>query len=140
MTLTNLTIAAIQDNFGIDVPEIRNRMKRSIEVTIGFSKKKYRRITNVIAVGCDEGEVRIGYFEKKTGDFRIFKGYLFFYQPEYMVIDGKTFKTDSADKVRIALNYLMVVLSLEAYRLYLGERLRKYTGNETRNLLQDRRR
>ena len=113
MTLTNLTIAAIQHNFGIDVPEIRNRMKRPIEVIIGISKKKYRRITNVIAAGRDEGEVLIGYFEKKTGDFRIFKDYMFFCQPEYMVIDGKTFKTDSADKVRIALNYLMVVLSLE---------------------------
>lgn len=113
MTLTNQTIATIQHNFGIDVPEIRNRMKRPINVTIGISKKKFRMITNVIAVDRDEGEVRIGYFEKKTGDFRIFKGYLFFYQPEYMVIDGKTFKTDSADKVRIAINYLTVVLSLE---------------------------
>ena len=113
MTLTNQTIATIQHNFGIDEHEIRNRMKRPIEVTIGISKKKFRRLTNVIAIERDEGEVQIGYFEKKTGDFRIFKGYLFFYQPEYMVIDGKSFKTDSADKVRIAVNYLTVVLSLE---------------------------
>lgn len=113
MTLTNQTIATIQHNFGIDEPEIRNRMKRSIEMTIGISKKKFRRFTNVIAVKRDEGEVQIGYFEKKTGDFRIYKGYMFFYQPEYMVIDGKSFKTDSADKVRIAINYLTVVLSLE---------------------------
>jgi hypothetical protein len=31
-----------------------------------------------------------------------------------MVIAGKSFKTDSADKVRIAINYLDVVLSLES--------------------------
>ena len=105
-------IAQIQHVFGLDEPIINNRLKHPVKITIGKSKRKYQVFNNVIAIHRDEGELKIGYFNK-TGNFRIYSCYPYFYQPEYMVIAGKSFKTDSADKVRIAINYLDIVLSLE---------------------------
>jgi hypothetical protein len=105
-------IAQIQHVFGLDELIINNRLKHPVEITIGKSRRKYQVFKDVIAMHRDEGELKIGYFGK-AGNFRIYSCYPYFYQPEYMVIAGKSFKTDSADKVRIALNYLEVILSLE---------------------------
>ena len=117
MTKINLTkfyMEQIKTVFGLTEEEINNRVKHPISVTIGKTKRKYQIFNNVIAAIRDEGELKIGYFGNKTDDFRIYKCYPFYYQPEFMVIAGKSFKTDSADKVRIAINYLDVVLSLES--------------------------
>lgn len=116
MTKINLTkfyMDQIKVVFGLTEDEINNRVKHPISITIGKSKRKYQTLDNVIASKRDEGELRIGYFNK-NGDFRMYCSYPFIYQPEFMVIAGKSFKTDSADKVRIAINYLDVVLSLES--------------------------
>lgn len=116
MTKINLTkfyMEQIKTVFGLTEDEINNRVKHPISITIGKSERKYQTLNNVIASKRDEGELRIGYFNK-NGDFRMYCSYPFLYQPEFMVIAGKSFKTDSADKVRIAINYLDVVLSLES--------------------------
>lgn len=116
MTKINLTkfyMDQIKVVFGLTEDEINNRVKHPISVTFGKSKMKYQIFNNVVASKRDEGELRIGYFNK-NGDFRMYCSYPFVYQPEFMVIAGKSFKTDSADKVRIAINYLDVVLSLES--------------------------
>ena len=116
MTKINLTkfyMDQIKVVFGLTEDEINNRVKHPISITIGKSKRKYEILNNVIATKRDEGELRIGYFNKND-DFRMYCSYPFVYQPEFMVIAGKSFKTDSADKVRIAINYLDVVLSLES--------------------------
>lgn len=116
MTKINLTkfyMEQIKTVFGLTEDEINNRVKHPISVTIGKTRRKYQIFDNVIASKRDEGELRIGYFNK-NGDFRMYCSYPFVYQPEFMVIAGKSFKTSSADKVRIAINYLDVVLSLES--------------------------
>lgn len=116
MTKINLTkfyMEQIKTVFGLTENEIYNRVKHPISVTIGKTKRKYQIFNNVIAAIRDEGELRIGYFNK-NGDFRMYSSYPFVYQPEFMVIAGKSFKTGGADKVRIAINYLDVVLSLES--------------------------
>lgn len=114
INLTKFYMDQIKVIFGLTEDEINNRVKHPISITIGKSKRKYRTLNNVIASKRDEGELKIGYFNNKTGDFRIYCSYPFYYQPEFMVIAGKSFKTDSVDKVRIAINYLDVVLSLES--------------------------
>ena len=113
INLTKFYMDQIKTVFGLTEDEINNRVKHPISVTIGKTRRKYQIFSNVIAAKRDEGELRIGYFNK-DGDFRMYCSYPFVYQPEFMVIAGKSFKTDSADKVRIAINYLDVVLSLES--------------------------
>lgn len=116
MTKINLTkfyMEQIKTVFRLTEDEINNRVKHPIFVTIGKTKRKYQIFNNVVASIRDEGELKIGYFNK-DGDFRMYCCYPFVYQPEFMVIAGKFFKTDSADRVRIAINYLDVVLSLES--------------------------
>lgn len=113
INLTKFYMDQIKVVFGLTEDEINNRVKHPISITIGKSKRKYQTLNNVIASKRDEGELRIGYFNK-IGDFRMYCSYPFIYQPEFMVIAGKSFKTDSADKVRIAINYLDIVLSLES--------------------------
>ena len=117
MTKINLTkfyIDQIKTVFKLSDEEINNRVKQPVSVTIGKTNRKYQIFNNVVAAIRDEGELKIGYFDNKTGDFRIYRSYPFYYQPEFMVIAGKSFKTNSVDKVRIAINYLDVVLSLES--------------------------
>jgi hypothetical protein len=113
INLTKFYMDQIKTVFGLTESEIYNRVKHPISVTIGKTKRKYQIFDNVIAALRDEGELRIGYFNR-NGDFRMYCSYPFVYQPEFMIIAGKSFKTDSADKVRIAINYLDVVLSLES--------------------------
>ena len=90
INLTKFYMDQIKVVFGLTEDEINNRVKHPISITIGKSKRKYQTLNNVYC------------------------SYPFVYQPEFMVIAGKSFKTDSADKVRIAINYLDVVLSLES--------------------------
>lgn len=113
INLTKFYIEQIKTVFGLTEDEINNRVKHPISVTIGKTKRKFQIFNNVIAAIRDEGELRIGYFNK-DGDFRMYCCYPFVYQPEFMVIAGKSFKAGSADRVRIAINYLDVVLSLES--------------------------
>lgn len=113
INLTKFYMDQIKTVFGLTESEIYNRVKHPISVTIGKTRRKFQIFNNVIAAIRDEGELRIGYFNK-DGDFRMYCCYPFVYQPEFMVIAGKSFKAGSADRVRIAINYLDVVLSLES--------------------------
>ena len=113
INLTKFYIEQIKTVFKLTEDEINNRVKHPISVTIGKTKRKFQIFNNVIAAIRDEGELRIGYFNK-DGDFRMYCCYPFVYQPEFMVIAGKSFKAGSAERVRIAINYLDVVLSLES--------------------------
>lgn len=113
INLTKFYMDQIKTVFGLTESEIYNRVKHPISVTIGKTRRKFQIFNNVIAAIRDEGELRIGYFNK-DGDFRMYCCYPFVYQPEFMVIAGKSFKAGSAERVRIAINYLDVVLSLES--------------------------
>lgn len=77
INLTKFYMDQIKTVFGLTESEIYNRVKHPISVTIGKSKKKYQIFDNVIATIRDEGELRIGYFNK-NGDFRMYCSYPFF--------------------------------------------------------------
>ena len=110
---TKIYMDQLKAVFKLSEEEINNRVKHPISVTIGKTKRKYQIFNNVVAAIRDEGELKIGYFDSKTGDFRIYCSYPFYYQPEFMVIAGKSFKTGSADKTSIAIKYLETILSIE---------------------------
>lgn len=85
INLTKFYMDQIKTVFKLSEEEINNRVKHPISVTIGKTKRKYQIFNNVIATIRDEGELRIGYFNK-NGDFRMYCSYPFVYQPEFMVM------------------------------------------------------
>lgn len=100
-----------------------NRAAAHIVVGIWQTQKKLRRFEYVVYSKLDGAEWTIGYLThlKTAPQFHTFSFLPFYDKPNCLVINGKVFKVDknvwddklSVDQIKIAINYLELILTTE---------------------------
>lgn len=100
-----------------------NRARANIVVGIWETKKKLKRMEYVVYSKLDGAEWTIGYLShlKTNPQFHTFSFLPFYDKPNCLVINGKVFKVDkdawddklSVDQIKIAINYLELILTTE---------------------------
>lgn len=100
-----------------------NRARANIVVGVWKTQKKLKRMEYVVYSKLDGAEWTIGYLShlKTNPTFHTFSFLPFYDKPNCLVINGKVFKVDknvwddklSVDQIKIAINYLELILTTE---------------------------